>query len=342
MSLAGAIRDNDSAIAIIEDFTDKLLLSELPETATLNEIAYLDSEKQNIVRKQFVTLREKVADVIAHGIKRGELRPGVPSVGAAAIIGLVSWLPMARRWPTSSHFTAEHLIRAMKSMIRVGIAEKRSAQGPIEPLYLSPMLIRAVDVFETEVMSAARREAMLSAASWLFNLKGIYGTSLDEIALRLGVTRKVLFHNVGDKPSLVAACYLRSFHLYEEIAARVESYDGASVDAITVEARASAEATLRTDIAPLEPLAGFEALPAEVKTAIQESSASLVKTYAGIYRRGQADGTIRKFDPYLVLGIRPGVHVWLRTWSETFHEDELALAPKEIGEFVRVGLLSTE
>lgn len=333
-----AVGENEGAISTVYAFIDRLLLSEIPEIAALSEVAYLKPEWQTTVRQMFVSLRDRIAEILSQGIESGELRSCLPNVAAAAIIGLVSWLPMARRWPTFGLEGKYDLIHALKSIVRVGVAADRKAPADYELLKPSPLMFPAMKVFDADVLSAARREAILATASWLFNLKGIDGTSLDEIAESLGVTRKVLYHNVGDKPTLVSECYRRSFHHYEKIAHRLEALEGPRINVIASAAYVNVESTLRTDIAPLEPLAGYEVLPDEVKDEIGVISERLFTTYLGFYEQGQAEGSIRAFSARPVLSMRPGAHEWLRTWIDTFSEEEIAHAPREIAEFIRVGL----
>ncbi|MEP1445967.1 MAG: TetR family transcriptional regulator [Paraglaciecola sp.] len=330
--------ENLGALETIFSFTDRLLLSDIPEIAALSDVAYLKPEWQTVVKEMFVTLRDRIADILSNGIESGELRPCVPNVAAAATIGMVEWLPMASRWPTLGLVSKYDLIHALKTIIRVGVAADREAPANYDILAPLPLMIPAVKIFDTDVLASARREAILAKASWLFNLKGIDSTSLDEIADQLGVTRKVIYHNVGDKPTLVGECYRRSFKLYEQIAQRLTAIDGPKINMVAATAYANAEATLRTDIAPLEPLAGFEVVPDEVKDEISITTARLINTYLGIYEQGQAEGSIRNLNSRSILSMRPGTHEWLRIWIDTFSEEDISKAPREIAEITRIGL----
>ena len=101
------------------------------------------------------------------------------------------------------------------------MASLLSARRPsLSCFTLSPMGLPAGRAFDPAAMAAARQEALLAAASWLFNLKGVDATSLEEIAVRVGVTKKVIYHNIGDKQTLVAQCIRRAFRFYEDIGAR--------------------------------------------------------------------------------------------------------------------------
>jgi AcrR family transcriptional regulator len=200
------------------------------------------------------------------------------------------------------------------------------------------MTLPAVQIFDPAAMAAARQEALLVAASWLFNLKGVDATPLDEIAQRVGVTKKVIYHNLGDKQALVAQCYRRAFHLYENIGARMRAYDGTRIDALTASAHALAEASLREDIAPFRPFTGFEARPQPERDEIQAAAERLSATYMEAFSQGKAEGSIGEVDAAAILELLPGLFEWLPKWFDLFTEEARARAPRELAEFFQLGM----
>lgn len=57
---------------------------------------------------------------------------------------------------------------------------------------------------------AEREEQLLSVAQAVFSERGFRSPSMDEIALRAGVTKPVLYDHFGSKDGLVAACLRRA------------------------------------------------------------------------------------------------------------------------------------
>src|SRR5512135_2650034 len=55
----------------------------------------------------------------------------------------------------------------------------------------------------------AKRDAVLHAAARLFITRGFKGTSLDDIAASLGVTKPTLYHYVANKEEILFACVQR-------------------------------------------------------------------------------------------------------------------------------------
>ncbi len=71
---------------------------------------------------------------------------------------------------------------------------------------------------------AEREEQLLSVAQALFAERGFRALSMDEIALRAGVTKPVLYDHFGSKDGLVAACIRRAgAGLLNDVATAVES-----------------------------------------------------------------------------------------------------------------------
>ena len=72
-----------------------------------------------------------------------------------------------------------------------------------------------------------KREALLEGAAATFNERGIAGTSLADIAERLGLSRASVYYYVNDRAELVFQCYQRACELTaEDLAAAAEAPTG--------------------------------------------------------------------------------------------------------------------
>jgi AcrR family transcriptional regulator len=248
---------------------------------------------------------------------------------------------MARRWRTNDTLTDRDLTEAIKAILREGIATDRGAALDYTPFDLSAKDVPIDRIFDNDALTAAKQEALLASASWLFNLKGIDATSLEEIALRVGVTKKVIYRNVGDKETLVVACYRRSFKFYDALAARMVDYEGSRLAAVCASTHALTEANLREDIAPFSPLGVFESLPTRLKNEKHASSRRLKDIYVRTYSRGSKEGTIRKVPAHAVLAVHPGIFQWLPKWREMFEPFDPQIAARELADLTRIGLIAT-
>ncbi len=75
---------------------------------------------------------------------------------------------------------------------------------------------------------AEREEQLLTVAQALFAERGFRAPSMDEIALRAGVTKPVLYDHFGSKDGLIAACIRHAgAQLLRDVDAAVEAATGA-------------------------------------------------------------------------------------------------------------------
>ena len=337
--LSEASHPAGDAIGVIDRFIDGMLAEGETEIAALSEIAFLRPEQRSTILGLYEGIMASIAEILDGGIRRGEVRPCAAGIVAPAIVGIISWIPMARRWRTSDPLAHLQMAKAIKSLLHRGMAADRAAASTYRPYDLKVAEVPVGRVFDQEALAAAKQEALLASASWLFNLKGVDATSLEEVALRVGVTKKVIYHNVGDKESLVIACYRRAFRFYEDIGARNHRYAGSRIDALCASTHALAEAGLREDITPLAPLAGFDALPDAVRQEINTCSTRLMDSYMKLLSDGVGEGTIRRFESRATLAVHPGTFERLPKWFETMDADERAAAPGELAQLTRLGLL---
>jgi AcrR family transcriptional regulator len=74
---------------------------------------------------------------------------------------------------------------------------------------------------------AEREQQLIDVAEAVFAARGFREASMDEIALRAGVTKPILYDHFGSKEGLMAACIRRSgAQLFRAIAAAVEDGQG--------------------------------------------------------------------------------------------------------------------
>lgn len=338
--LSEAVHAGGDALTILNHFIDGMLGADEPDFASLSEAAFLHPEQRNTILGLYEAILATIVEILNGGARRGELRSCASGIAAQAIIGLVSWISMAKRWGSNIELTQVDMVAAIKSLLDSGIAADRKALIAYRPIDMSRGAMRADNVFNAEAMAAAKQEALLASASWLFNLKGVDATSLEEIAMRVGVTKKVIYHNVGDKETLLVACNRRAFRIWEDIAQAALSYDGSRLEAMCMAMYANTEASLREDWAPLSSLAGFEALPVEARTEVDESAIRLMNAYLQIHATGQKEGSIAVPNARAFMAMAPGTFQWLPKWHDSFSPAEREIAPREIADLIRLGLRS--
>ncbi len=339
--LSDAAAFGGDALSIIARFIDGATDPEAPETATLCEVACLGPEKREAIVGLYEGVVAKLGDIIERGAERGEVRRCDTRLAAMAAIGLVSWIPLQERWTLSVAFTHAELSSAVKSLILEGAAANQRREIAYTPMFLRPADIPSQGVFDGRVLAMAKQEALLAVASRLFNLKGVDSTSLDDIAREVGVTKKVIYHNIGGKQALLVACHLRSLAMAVSLTER--SRDGAADDlqALCRLMHAHIEARLRDDLAPLSGTGGLGFLPPGSLATVNEGATRLFEAARAVVGGPRPDGSLRGVDHDAFLMVLPGLVEWIPKWLSAQAPAERQVIASELTNFCAFGLRPT-
>ena len=306
-----------------------------PEPAVLSEVASLHSPQRETIEALHRGNVAQLVDLVEAGCADGSIRPCHPLIVAQAIVGMVSWIPLAPRW--TGEGAAELRARAKAgalTLIGEGVAVDPARAMQFAPLDVAILRPQRGNLFDRDAAQAAKLEELLRAASWLFNRKGVDATSVDEIAAEVGATKGVVYHYLADKPDLVARCYRRAFSLSDRILAAVELAGGTAIERVLAGTALLIEANVRDEFCPLAPLAGLEALPEDARDEITARVRSLEEGYPEVAREGLADGTVRDVELTGVALAMAGAFGWLHKWFTT------AVAPPEVVVREQVAMLA--
>lgn len=158
----------------------------------------------------------------------------------------------------------------------------------------------------------AKREAILREASLSFNRRGFHGTSLDDIAKKLGVTKAAIYYYFPNKQSLLKACFEHAmkaaFANLER--ARHEGKSGRERLRITL---AGYLEHIISDLSVSVVTMEDDVLPNEA-AAVKRERDRFEHALRDLVREGIKDGSIVPCDPKLVVfGILGAVN-WVPRW----------------------------
>ena len=342
--LAGLVHEAcekyDDEIDIICSFIAAALNEDRAELASLSELAYLHDDQRNGIIGLYKGVRLLLAEILNRGIERKKIRPLDVQVNASILLSLVFWVPVIKRWPGAREVSKSEFGEVIQQIIRVGLSKQRDGEFHCVPFDFDPFIGNSGNAFSVETKAAARRETLLASASWSFNQKGVDATSLDEIAERVGVSKKVIYNNVGNKENLIAECYKRAFRLFEYVSSQIVAYDGTRLDALCAGMVSLAVANSRPDVAPLVPMTGHDSWPEEVRTELQAAQIRLMDMHLSVYEKGHEEGSLRRFNDLCVIFVVPGLYDWMSQWLDTLPESERERAPYQVANFLRLGLSS--
>jgi len=331
--LEAAARAPGSGLDRLKAFIDLALDEGRPEPAVLSEVASLPSPQRETIDGLHRGNVAQLIDLIEAGQRDGSIRPCNPLIVAQAVVGMVSWIPLAPRWTgePEADFRTKAKAGAL-ALIGEGIAADPDQAMAYAPLDIAILRPERGNLFDRDQAGAMKLEELLRAASRLFNRKGVAATSVDEVAAEVGATKGVVYHYLNDKPDLVARCYRRGFAMSDRILRAVEMAGGSAVERALAGTALLVEANVRDEFCPLAPLAGVEALPPDAREEIVARVRGLEHGYPDVAREGLADGTVRDVDLTGVAVAMAGAFGWLHKWFSP----EIATPETVVREHVRL------
>ena len=328
--IAAAAQAPGSGLDRIAAFISLSLDPERVEEAVLSEVAYLEDEQRATIEALADGVLAQLKALIADGQRAGDVRACDAGIVAQALLGMVSWVPLAPRWVGEDKSIRARSAAAAIDLIRNGVAARVDPARPLPKLDSAALRPARGNLFSREEAAAMKTEELLRTASRLFNRKGIDATSLDEIGAAVGATKSVVYHYLTDKPDLVAKCYRRAFALGEKVLEAMAGIEGDGFARAVAGFGLLVEINARAEFSPLAPLAGIDALHPEARREIVALARRSEERFPAAVQAGVADGSIRPIDLTGSAVALAGTFGWIPKWFDG--EDE-AMAARIADEF---------
>jgi TetR/AcrR family transcriptional regulator len=169
-----------------------------------------------------------------------------------------------------------------------------------------------------------RRTEILHAALQAFHRGGYHATTLDDIALLLGVRKTALYHYFPDKEAMLYACHREGL---EEVAGIIAAARRRGPYAEQLAYAIREHVRVMTDTLEGSSLA-FEvsALSPRHRTEVIAARDRYERALRDIVRRGMAAGEFRPVDPKLAVFAILGAINWIARWyspAGSVHPTEL-------------------
>ena len=169
-----------------------------------------------------------------------------------------------------------------------------------------------------------KRRALLRVAARIFNEKGYYGTSLDEIADALGVTKPALYYYVKSKDALLYECLMLSYGCGQRARALAEEQGGTAYEKLCLLYK-TFMVLLMEERGAYTTMANISALPQKQQEELMERRRQLDRYSRSLIRQAIEAGDIRPVDVRVASNVLLGAVNWILRW---YSEDEYA--PEEI------------
>jgi AcrR family transcriptional regulator len=322
--LAVSSRVPGTALDRIADFIARSLDPERVEEAVLSEVAYLADEQRATIEALAGGVLAQLKALIEQGVGAGEIRACDAGIVAQALLGMISWIPLAPRWVGDDPEIRARATAAAIDLVRNGVAARAQPGDALPRIDVAEVRTSRGSLFSREDAAAMKTEELLRTASRLFNRKGIDAVSLDEVGAAVGATKSVVYHYLTDKPDLVAQCYRRAFALGDRVLAAMDGVEGDGFARAVAGFRLLVEVNARAEFSPLVPLAGVDALHEEARRDIVALARHSEEAFPAAAQAGIADGSIRRIDLIGTAVALAGTFGWIPKWYDG--EDEAMTA----------------
>ena len=168
-----------------------------------------------------------------------------------------------------------------------------------------PPLPAEDEAFDREAQNRLKQEAFLKAGTRCFNQKGFSGTSLDEIAEQLQVSKGAFYYHFANKEALLTQCFDYTLDQLEQAVARIEQLE--TPPAAKLEAACRHIFVLQnSDQGPLVHFNAITALPSEVRQRLLGRLTSVHATLENYLAQAAEARQFRDIPPGIVIQLLTG------------------------------------
>jgi AcrR family transcriptional regulator len=295
-----------------------------PHIAALLEIASLRGRHRQDVEAQFVALFKRILGYFRAGIADGSFRKVEPIAATRAVFGSVDW---AFSWlhqipPEQAIPTAEQAMDILTHGLYGGAGDylptavEYGSGGDKSP-----------DGFNREQQNRLKQEAFYKTGTWFFNKQGFNGTSLDEIAEHLKVSKGAFYYHIKNKEDLLFNCYNRSLDIVEKIHQQAATSQHTGLEKVAQTCRRIFYFQNSND-GPLIRYSSITALPMERRLEILKRTEANNECFGDFLREGIADGSVRPLDTFVAQNLIAGAvnaSMDIRLWRKVEDIDATAL-----------------
>lgn len=192
----------------------------------------------------------------------------------------------------------------------------------------------ATNVEETRFQ--LQKDRMLKAAAHCFNEKGYSGTSLKDVANRLGLTDAALYYYVRNKEELVYLCYLRAADVGRQAMQEAIASGSSGLDKIRRYLSNHVEAMVG-DEGPVAIMSEIPSLKPAHRDTVLALSRKHSTAFEALIDEGIADGSVAPCNVRMTGNAIMGSINWIPKW---FHGDETVAGQiaREFPEILSAGL----
>jgi AcrR family transcriptional regulator len=266
------------------------------------EVASLKAEHREVLEEEYRRLLRRLIDLLNRGIEAGRIRPCNPVVTIRAIVGALDWsFYWLYEMPREQ---ARGVVNVLRDLLTHGLLSSPDGAAAGDAATIPPLPAED-EAFDREAQNRLKQEAFLKAGTRCFNQKGFSGTSLDEIAEQLQVSKGAFYYHFANKEALLTQCFDYTLDQLEQVVARIEQLE--APPAAKLEAACRHIFVLQnSDQGPLVHFNAITALPPEVRQRLLGRLASVHATLENYVALAAEARQFRDIPPGIVIQLLTG------------------------------------
>lgn len=251
------------------------------------ELAVLPTEQRQELEHEYLLMFKRFRGYLRDGIAAGVIRDCHTTSTARALLTALDWsFYWLYEMPESD---AKQATRVIRTLFTNGLVPRGTDFSLGEVLPKSND--RASQGFNREAQNRIKQEAFLRAGTRHFNRKGFSGTSLDDIAESLDVSKGAFYYHFSSKEALLAQCYEFTLDQFDRINAsqddKVTSPLGKLGDICT-----AIFGLQNSESGPLIRYNTITALPPDIRRSVLKRTEDTQAKIDQLMSQGVAEGTV--------------------------------------------------
>mgnify|MGYP003324481519 FL=1 len=251
------------------------------------ELAVLPEANRALLEQEYLRMFKRFRGYIRDGIADGVIRDCHTTSTARALLSALDWsFYWLYEMPADESKEAASKIR---QLFTNGLIPRRSSfqwKNSHNSSNAQPS-----QGFNREAQNRIKQEAFLRAGTQHFNRKGFSGTSLDDIAESLDVSKGAFYYHFTNKEALLSQCYEFTLDQFERITSGVEQTDLSPIDKLGAVCTEIFELQ-NSDRGPLIRYNTITALPPDLRRAVLHRTEEIHAKLGEMIAEGISEGSI--------------------------------------------------
>jgi len=295
-----------------------------PHIAALLEIRALKGPHREDVEQRYIEMFKRLRNYIREGVANKTIRNCEPTAVTRAVLGSVDWT-----FSWLQNIPREEVMEAGQQALKILAGGIYAGQTEYTPTKRTPDLEQSVDLqgFNREERNRLKQEAFFKTGTWFFNKQGFNGTSLDEIAEHLNVSKGAFYYHINNKEDLLISCYNRSLDIMKRIHEQASRMQCSGFEKAELTCRQTFYFQNSAD-GPLIRYTSITSLPIDKRLPILKRTEAGNRLFGEFLEAGIKDGSVKPIDTYIAQNLITGAvnaAMDLKLWRKVDDIDAAAI-----------------